>query len=895
MPRNTSVEGVIAPQNRKPLEDTRERTGQFRKGGRRKDGEKGMGTSKVHDREVYSTHSRGPSFAGSKSPLAPESLRITICLPNLADTPHDTDSTSITHQSPSDDSSSSVGDWYPTTDASVWFDSSFDSSSMSSSWASIAEEEHTVPLPAARRRPRFPDTCWNWLRGRCDQGYRCQYVHGDLEYDDEPSEKIIAQPPAQNKLFSNWAFTIHDHIKVRVGPGFAVESVTTGFETPWIHISGLPTEVTTDELARLLQRYGVVNDVKVCERKPPIVAAKARFSSHTEAQMANAGLDGSVHWGHILTTRLTLSTGDRRNGDAVISETAVRIRWEAPSKQGYAGYATLDKAQRAIQIAEADYHSTYISANLHVGLPAVGAHTVRFRNLPLQTQRKHMAKYAKPEDVVWEKANYHHVELASRGIQNLLQYKALEPLKFEVLPPPYRDGYVRAWAHFATPSAARDAVASLHHFNPRCTGKTRIYADHVHSLSYSIPYDRYQRAIHEADDLRASLWQRGMRSASISFFLHEHAVTVKLSAYDVKELGALKVELEKTLEGEVVCLEGQPIWDNFFHRPEGQAYLRQLEARYPPVTVVKSSRVRRLTLFGRRDRRELVSQELLQKYRGLNAGERRYLPIPGHLMGPFMGKQLGSLRRLLGTENVTIDMWNQKLCIRGNMSDFRAAQQAVDKIRMPHRTDATSCPICLGEVERPIKLLSCQHSYCRECLCNYLLAVKDNHFFPLKCLGGSAKCPTPMPLSVARDVLPIADFDALVEAAFSTHVDTHPNEFHYCPTPDCTQVYRTAPPGMVLQCPSCLVRICPRCHVEYHEGFDCPEKDGGERLFDEWAKQHGVKHCPGCKIPIERTEGCNHVTCTRCQSHICWVCMETFPRGEGIYSHMRAEHGGIGT
>ncbi|KAJ8095225.1 hypothetical protein PM082_010447 [Marasmius tenuissimus] len=136
-----------------------------------------------------------------------------------------------------------------------------------------------------------------------------------------------------------------------------------------------------------------------------------------------------------------------------------------------------------------------------------------------------------------------------------------------------------------------------------------------------------------------------------------------------------------------------------------------------------------------------------------------------------MGKQLGSLRRLLGPENVTIDMWNQKLCIRGNMSDFRAAQQAVAKIRMPHRTDATACPICLGEVERPIKL-SCQHSYCRECLSNYLLAVKDNHFFPLRCLGGSAKCPTPIPLSVARDVLPIADFDALVEAAFSTYVDT---------------------------------------------------------------------------------------------------------------------------
>jgi hypothetical protein len=55
-----------------------------------------------------------------------------------------------------------------------------------------------------------------------------------------------------------------------------------------------------------------------------------------------------------------------------------------------------------------------------------------------------------------------------------------------------------------------------------------------------------------------------------------------------------------------------------------------------------------------------------------------------------------------------------------------------------------------------------------------------------------------------------------------------------------------------------------------------------------------VKNCPGCKVPIERSEGCNHLTCTRCHTHICWVCMKTFPKGQGVYDHMRVEHGGIG-
>ncbi|KAJ8072837.1 hypothetical protein PM082_016396 [Marasmius tenuissimus] len=201
------------------------------------------------DEVFYKSNKGGNSWAGCEAALASSFTKEELIRTMSAF--HCGEQVSPCTRSSSDDSSS-VGDWYPTTDASIWFDSSLDSSSMSSSWASVAEEKHTVPLPAVRHRPRFPDTRWNWLRGRCDQGYRCQYVHGNLEYDDEPSEKIIAQPPAQNKLFSNWAFTIHDHIKVRVGLGFAVESITTGFETPWIHISGLPAEVTTDELTHLL-------------------------------------------------------------------------------------------------------------------------------------------------------------------------------------------------------------------------------------------------------------------------------------------------------------------------------------------------------------------------------------------------------------------------------------------------------------------------------------------------------------------------------------------------------------------------------------------------------------------------------------------------------------------
>jgi len=196
-------------------------------------------------------------------------------------------------------------------------------------------------------------------------------------------------------------------------------------------------------------------------------------------------------------------------------------------------------------------------------------------------------------------------------------------------------------------------------------------------------------------------------------------------------------------------------------------------------------------------------------------------------------------------------------------------------------------------VTQPV-LLPCGHSWCHGCLIRYLLAAIDTKSFPLTCLGKEGKCGDAIPLTIARTHLSQSDFDALVDAAFDHYIHCHPDEFRYCPTPDCTQIYRPGAPETVLQCPSCLLRICPNCHIEAHDGFDCPEKDGGHNLFKEWMKNHDVKPCPGCKVPIERTEGCNHMTCTMCKTHICWVCMQTFPAGKGIYDHMRTVHGGIG-
>ncbi|KAK7835335.1 hypothetical protein U0070_017871 [Myodes glareolus] len=72
-----------------------------------------------------------------------------------------------------------------------------------------------------------------------------------------------------------------------------------------------------------------------------------------------------------------------------------------------------------------------------------------------------------------------------------------------------------------------------------------------------------------------------------------------------------------------------------------------------------------------------------------------------------------------------------------------------------------------------------------------------------------------------------------------------------------------------------------KCHAPWHEGVNCKEYKKGDKLLRHWASEieHGQRNaqkCPKCKIHIQRTEGCDHMTCSQCNTNFCYRCGERY-------------------
>lgn len=79
-------------------------------------------------------------------------------------------------------------------------------------------------------------------------------------------------------------------------------------------------------------------------------------------------------------------------------------------------------------------------------------------------------------------------------------------------------------------------------------------------------------------------------------------------------------------------------------------------------------------------------------------------------------------------------------------------------------------------------------------------------------------------------------------------------------------------------CEECNFAFCSRCLQTWHGEFVlCAPKRNKDELTEEekasleYLKLH-TSPCPTCSAPAQKTHGCNHMICSRCETHFCYLC-----------------------
>ncbi|KAL6218967.1 hypothetical protein ACLB2K_012174 [Fragaria x ananassa] len=210
-----------------------------------------------------------------------------------------------------------------------------------------------------------------------------------------------------------------------------------------------------------------------------------------------------------------------------------------------------------------------------------------------------------------------------------------------------------------------------------------------------------------------------------------------------------------------------------------------------------------------------------------------------------------------------------------------------------------ACGICFEEYnyDRFILSASCGHPFCRDCWAGYISTTI--------CDGGPAcmrlRCPEPpCNAAVGPDLIEKvllnsnrgAEHGKYKTYLLRSYVEDQKN-IKWCPSPDCNYAIQFHALGglMVSYDVSCLCshRYCWNCIEENHCPVDCETvgkwilKNKDDSQNTQWILVNS-KPCPKCKRPIEKNQGCNHMTCSPpCGYQFCWLCLGPNKSYSGCY------------
>ena len=697
---------------------------------------------------------------------------------------------------------------------------------------------------------------------------------------------------------------------VKFGPGAAIEGVYLP-PTRAIDVTGIPLHRSRsdvlDALNDVLEEDRVVGEISISDlrRAPnsPHQIATVHIGNWDPKRITSK-LEGAELFGRNVSSRLFAAAYPNQMEDVSPTErNVVYIYWRAPETTVAASFKT--SASAIAWCEEHDYsiiNGRTIRATAHRSL---GSHlnrkVVKIRNLPSDVYPQRVQDLLPDAtSVSFQPRNAHNVEKAFARLRKAVDSIAGGQLR------DYREdksrvpsGWLGIRVQCYTWHAARSIRDSLSKRRRWYIGRLQLSVTLEEPYRYSISIE--PRQYHAQRKLLNSIWdpRRDSPLADIRIITGGPVQDVRIEVYGSNELavGALKAHVEGVLRGQLI-----PGCHSFFESNQKLESIRKVSVE-TGCFIRLNTATQTITAFGDDDTLRAFSEKLRLHIDSTISFE---IKLTNSAMSAFyLRRGIPLLASVVGKENVrvTTDHPHPILTVRGGGDEavhmFRwLCDEGVEDVESNATPPDTVCPVCLDNPEACVRL-ECGHFYCYPCLKHFLTTGITDKNPVLACM----ECLTPIPVNTLRRILPRSDLEDLFELAFNTHVRINPEKFKFCGTPHCTRLYQLAPKDSedppAFHCPSCLRSICSACQGVPHEGVTCfeweinqnSEVQKADALLEKWAGRKGkdVHRCPKCDAMIEKNKGCNHVRC-HCGAHICWVCVQSFPNADSVYTHIRQAH-----
>ncbi|KAJ2936675.1 hypothetical protein H1R20_g413, partial [Candolleomyces eurysporus] len=702
---------------------------------------------------------------------------------------------------------------------------------------------------------------------------------------------------------------------VRLKPtGLEVKRVIPGFDLCTITIKELPTDATRVEITNIFREQGMDDtmfQLVSCRAEGNSQVAKFLLRAE-EARVMAIGLEDlefrdnlikfevgdNASWGSM--------TASSQSTDQSKTLTAI---WSIPSAAMVATYSTVNEAKlKAKALSGRIIDGRKISATMNTRPNGPAARywveaSIKLTNLDPATEPYEISAIAGTHLVRAIKSNTYDLEWFLSWLKQTLEREGCIRGSYQTTE--IGGNRMKAVAKFNAHDALQRAAAILErgaHIGLTRQGPTpQVIVPTEHNYTISIPKLQYQAQKAQWDAMTEG--RRGKKAFVRISEKKNGQVVIFVQGSDQQEIGPLKVRVEGLVAGERLDAEH---WHNSFSQSE-RALRQKVSAGSNEVFLSVDRRLHALRVFGGSNDVAAAKLRIREEVQRLALMEYE-IPIARQSVRFFVATGLQILKDALGEDNVTLDVASRActLKLKGGDDAIQHARKLVEEAiaaasdgilpSAEDNEDGAVCPICYDTASHP-ELLSCGHSYCEPCLRHYLTSAATSNKFPLVCMGDEASCNKPISIPIIQRYLTKQRFNHLIDVVFSSYIQSNPQKFKYCTTPDCTQIYQCDTGNQFHKCPSCFSEICSSCNEEAHEGMTCEERRiqsnpaEQERLTEEWAQSNNIKRCPSCNVLTEKTEGCNHMAC-RCGAHFCWICRGVFAQGT-IYEHMNTAHGGF--